>query len=196
MSAEDWRAARIAAELVRNVLAPHDWHALIEQGARAETIGPMTDPTLYRKRGQLVREDLEVFRAAARFLGTWGDRPLAPACFEPTPADVRLPTRAQLLKPVRSGYDENGAETFDFRIWSWRPFALARLRYVAASEPVGSVEDLRVGIEHPIGGFPCSLDMLNKILFETQIAAVPGIEVQIRFSQGPSSCAVGFEVFP
>lgn len=206
MSAGDWRAARIAAELVRNVLAQHDWQTLIREGALSETTGPIFEPTLYRERGRLVREDLEVFRAAARFLSTWGDRPLinAPAELVERAAGIperapelapELATHAAIMRPEPSRRHDAGPDDFDRRIWTWRPQRNARARvFLCSGDEAAIVEGFTVGAEARIAGLPCSLDLFNTILGHCPIVAVPGIQVEIRFAQEVRSCAVGFEV--
>lgn len=196
MSAGDWRAARIAAELVRNVLAQHDWQTLIREGALSETTGPIFDPTLYRERGRLVREDLEVFRAAARFLATWGDRPLIDHTLSVVlEAPAELATKAAIMRPEPSRRHDAGPDDFDRRIWTWRPQQTARARVFRCGDDAAIVEGFTVGADAPIGGLPCSLALFNTILGDCRIVAVPGIQVEIRFADEVSSCAVGFEVF-
>lgn len=206
MSAGDWRAARIAAELVRNVLAQHDWPELIRNGELSEAAAFAFDPTLYRERGRLVREDLEVFRAAARFLSTWGDRPLinAPAELVERAAGIperapelapELATHAAIMRPEPSRRHDAGPDDFDRRIWTWRPQRNARARVFRCGDEAAIVEGFTVGAEAPIAGLPCSLDLFNTILGDCRIVAVPGIQVEIRFAHEVRSCAVGFEVF-
>lgn len=66
-----YRHARLACELVRNLLQQHDFSQLLRDIESADAIGPMVDPSLWMKKGKAMDEDREVFRAALRFLGAW-----------------------------------------------------------------------------------------------------------------------------
>jgi hypothetical protein len=66
-----YRNARLACELARNLLREHDFGELLRAIGRAEALGPMLDPTLYREKAGAMDEDRKVFEAAARFLGAW-----------------------------------------------------------------------------------------------------------------------------
>lgn len=61
---DDWQAAVVACGIAARMLGQHDIARLIAQGERALDIGPLLDPTLYREKGQALREDIEALRAA------------------------------------------------------------------------------------------------------------------------------------
>lgn len=64
MNGEDYRAAVMHVALAAQLLAAHDLPALLEAIAKAEAIGPILDPTLYRQKGKAMMEDREILRAA------------------------------------------------------------------------------------------------------------------------------------
>ncbi len=49
-----------------NVLAHVDLPGLLRDIARAEAVGPIVDPTLYREKGKALREDRAILEAASR----------------------------------------------------------------------------------------------------------------------------------
>lgn len=71
--AEAYKEARIACQLARTILKAHedDFAELLRAISRAETLGPILDPTLYRDKRKAMDEDRKVFEAAAAFLRTW-----------------------------------------------------------------------------------------------------------------------------
>jgi hypothetical protein len=69
-----YRVARMACEVAREVLGGHDFSKLLEDIARADSMGAILDPTLYRSKIDALLEDRDVFSAALRFLGTWPKR--------------------------------------------------------------------------------------------------------------------------
>lgn len=71
---ENYRAARLACEMAKDVLTQYDFERLLNDIAKADTIGAMLDPTLYRSKRQAMQEDREVFEAAVRFIQTWKKR--------------------------------------------------------------------------------------------------------------------------
>lgn len=71
MTVEEYRAALAACVLARDLLRQHDLSALLRAIDRADAVGAMLDPTLYRDRAHLMHEDRAVFSAALRFVGTW-----------------------------------------------------------------------------------------------------------------------------
>jgi hypothetical protein len=68
---ETYQQARIACELARNLLSSHDFQELLRAIERAESVGPIVDPTLYRAKAAAINEDRDVFAAALKFLRTW-----------------------------------------------------------------------------------------------------------------------------
>ena len=75
-NADDYRSARGACELARMLLDQHDFGALLDDIARADSIGAIVDPTLYRSKAKAMLEDREVFRAAKRFVDIFPARPV------------------------------------------------------------------------------------------------------------------------
>lgn len=73
-----YRIARMACEVAREVLRAHNYDKLLDEIARADSVGAIVDPTLYREKIDVMLEDREVFSGARRFLGTWPKRPGAP----------------------------------------------------------------------------------------------------------------------
>lgn len=68
---ENYQTARLACEMAKDVLAQYDFRKLLDDIAKADSIGAMVDPTLYRSKRQAMQEDREVFEAALRFIRTW-----------------------------------------------------------------------------------------------------------------------------
>jgi hypothetical protein len=68
---EEYRSARITCELARNFLKQYDFKKLLDAISRADAVGAMLDPTLYRDKHQAMLEDRAVFEAAQRFLKVW-----------------------------------------------------------------------------------------------------------------------------
>lgn len=71
---ESYIAARMACEVARNLLRGHDFAALLAAISKADALGPMLDPTLYRDKHVAMAEDEKVFRAAVAFLAAWKKR--------------------------------------------------------------------------------------------------------------------------
>lgn len=71
MSQRDYRDARMACELVRNMLAGYDFAELLDAISRAHASAPLLDPTLYMQKSGAMDEDAKVFRAALAFLAAW-----------------------------------------------------------------------------------------------------------------------------
>lgn len=61
---ERYHSAVTACALAARLLASHDLPGLLDAIDRAETLGPIVDPTLYAQRGQAMREDAALIRAA------------------------------------------------------------------------------------------------------------------------------------
>lgn len=68
---EFYKSARMACEIAKSLLEQHDFSTLIAAIDRADSIGPVLDPTLWREKHRAMLEDREVFAAALRFLGPW-----------------------------------------------------------------------------------------------------------------------------
>lgn len=68
---EEYRAARVACELAKDLLKQHDLQKLLDAISVADSVGAMMDPTLYRKKVGAMLEDREVFMAATKFIKTW-----------------------------------------------------------------------------------------------------------------------------
>lgn len=68
---EIYKSARMACELARTLLEQHDFSKLVAAIDRADAIGPLVHPTLWRDKNKAMLEDREVFAAALRFLGPW-----------------------------------------------------------------------------------------------------------------------------
>jgi hypothetical protein len=60
----DYRAAVIACHKARALLHEHDLPSLLAAFGRAETTGPVLDPTLWREKAKLMEQDKEILRAA------------------------------------------------------------------------------------------------------------------------------------
>ena len=71
---ESYITARMACEVARKLLEGHNFDELLADIDRADALGPLLDPTLYREKHRAMEEDAEVFRAALRFLSTWRGR--------------------------------------------------------------------------------------------------------------------------
>lgn len=61
---EEYRAAIVCVALCGKLLAQHDLPALLAAIERAEAVGPIVDPTLYREKAKAMEEDREAMRAA------------------------------------------------------------------------------------------------------------------------------------
>ena len=64
LNAEDYRAAVQAVIVASQVLAVHDFERLLEAIDRADSIGPLLDPTLWRDKHKAMEEDKVLFRLA------------------------------------------------------------------------------------------------------------------------------------
>lgn len=64
-----WRHAVFVCVMAARTLATFDLGKFIQQGTQAETMGPLLDPTLYIRKGQALREDIQTFAAALEFVG-------------------------------------------------------------------------------------------------------------------------------
>lgn len=53
-----------ACAQARAILLKHDLPRLLEEISKAETLGPVLDPTLYREKGKAMEEDRDLMRAA------------------------------------------------------------------------------------------------------------------------------------
>ena len=60
----DYRAALEAVAMAMAILRQHDLPRLLFAIERADTLGPILHPTLYREKGAAMREDAEVLEAA------------------------------------------------------------------------------------------------------------------------------------
>lgn len=61
---EKYREAMYAILTAMRILAPHDLNDILNAIVRAETIGPMIDPTLWINKSQAMSEDKEVIKSA------------------------------------------------------------------------------------------------------------------------------------
>ena len=66
---ETYRAAVIAAKLAAELLAQHPIAELLRAIDRADAIGPILDPTLYRGKQVAMHEDKCILEAALRLAG-------------------------------------------------------------------------------------------------------------------------------
>lgn len=73
-SVGDYRAARMACEVAKALLEQHDFKKILDAISRAESVGAILDPTLYRDKIGAMLEDRQVFGAARGFLTTWPAR--------------------------------------------------------------------------------------------------------------------------
>jgi hypothetical protein len=64
----EWRHAVFMCTIAARALAPLELGKLIEKGTRAETVGPLLDPTLYQEKGRRLREDIQLFAGALSFV--------------------------------------------------------------------------------------------------------------------------------
>lgn len=62
---ESYRAAIQAAAICSQMLTQHDIPKLLEDISRAEALGPIMDPTLYREKARAMQQDKELLKAAA-----------------------------------------------------------------------------------------------------------------------------------
>ena len=58
MEQYEYERTLVAAHLVANLVEAPDWSGAIAMADRAQSIGPIVDPTLYRSKGQALNEDL------------------------------------------------------------------------------------------------------------------------------------------
>lgn len=63
-TAEEYKEAVRACHMAAAIVGQHDLDGVLRRIANAETMGPLLDPTLYREKGQAMREDKEVVEAA------------------------------------------------------------------------------------------------------------------------------------
>lgn len=68
---EEYISARLACEMVKDLLKQHNFSELLSAIDRADTLGPMLDPTLWRDKRQVMMEDRKVFEVAKRFVEAW-----------------------------------------------------------------------------------------------------------------------------
>lgn len=66
-----YQQARMACEIAKRLLEEHDFDGLLDAISRADSVGAILDPTLYREKIDAMLEDRKVFEAARRFLKTW-----------------------------------------------------------------------------------------------------------------------------
>lgn len=59
-----YKQAILAVATCAKIIALHDLRGLLEAIDRAETLGPLLDPTLYRDKADDMRADAELLRAA------------------------------------------------------------------------------------------------------------------------------------
>lgn len=64
MNQVEYRGAVQAAALCASMLAQWDLPGLLEAIGRAETVGPIVDPTLYREKAGAMAEDKALLEAA------------------------------------------------------------------------------------------------------------------------------------
>jgi hypothetical protein len=64
MSTETYQSAVLSAKLCADLLRHHDIPEILGAIERAETLGPVLDPTLYRQKIRVMEEDRELLRAA------------------------------------------------------------------------------------------------------------------------------------
>lgn len=77
-TAEDYRSAVVMAATAAKLLAGLDVPGLLEDIERAEAVGPIVDPTLYRDKAKAMGEDRELLCAALP-LHKMGQRMMAAA---------------------------------------------------------------------------------------------------------------------
>lgn len=66
MSVEEYQSAVVAAKFCANLLAGHDINKLLDAIERADAVGPVLDPTLYRDKQKAMHEDKELLQAALK----------------------------------------------------------------------------------------------------------------------------------
>jgi hypothetical protein len=60
----DYREAVLAAKFAANLLVAHDIAGILDAIERADAVGPIMDPTLYREKVGAMHEDRDLLRAA------------------------------------------------------------------------------------------------------------------------------------
>lgn len=64
MDQDDYRSAVMACRVAAKMLAQHDLSGLLRAVDRADAVGPILDPTLWRDKHEAMAEDAELLRAA------------------------------------------------------------------------------------------------------------------------------------
>ena len=64
MNRHEYRAGLLACYAAAQAIAQHDLPAMLEAADRAEAMGPVLDPTLYRDKAGAMHEDRKVISAA------------------------------------------------------------------------------------------------------------------------------------
>lgn len=63
---KEYQDAVLTAKLCANMLIAHDLSGLLAAIERADAIGPLLDPTLWRDKQKAMEEDAELLRAALK----------------------------------------------------------------------------------------------------------------------------------
>lgn len=66
LTKDDYQAAVIACHVAARMLAQHPIDKLLEAIERADSIGPILDPSLWMKKRDAMNDDREVLRAARK----------------------------------------------------------------------------------------------------------------------------------
>jgi methyl coenzyme M reductase gamma subunit len=78
LDSKTWRDSIGHIVMCANTLSQYDLDGLIAAGQRADSIGAIVDPTLYRSKAHAMREDLAMLEAARTFV-----RALSPSLSSP-----------------------------------------------------------------------------------------------------------------
>lgn len=66
LTKDDYQAAVIACHVAARMLAQHPVEKLLEAIERADSVGPLLDPTLWMKKRGAMNEDREMLKAALK----------------------------------------------------------------------------------------------------------------------------------
>ena len=88
-STDDYQSAVIAVAMCGKMLAQHDLPKLLQAIERAEVMGPLLDPTLWRAKSKAMAEDRAAIEAAIPLRALFALRPLADETTEPKGAKDR-----------------------------------------------------------------------------------------------------------
>lgn len=70
---DEWQCALHGCAMAAKVIAQYDIPDMLDRMKRAEAVGPILDPTLYREKGQDMERDMELVEAA-RPLWEWAQK--------------------------------------------------------------------------------------------------------------------------